>query len=93
MNKFFDYIQDGVPVLTMNFPEYRALNNQCEVGILLNDIQPDSIANAINKLLNNKNLYQKFQQNCLIARKDWNWESEQKLLLDFWQKAGAGISI
>ena len=92
-NKFFDYIQDGVPVLTMNFPEYRSLNNQCEVGILLDDIQPNTIVDAVNKLLNNKDLYQKFQQNCLIARKDWNWESEQKLLLDFWQKAGAGISI
>lgn len=84
-NKFFDYIQAGVPVLTMNFPEYRALNAQWEVGVLLDELQPEAVANAINKLLNDKGLYQKLQGNCLAARKSWNWESEQKTLLEFWR--------
>jgi glycosyltransferase involved in cell wall biosynthesis len=84
-NKFFDYIQAGVPVLTMNFPEYRALNTQWEVGVLLDELQPETVANAINKLLIDKGLYQRLQENCLAARHSWNWEAEQKTLLAFWQ--------
>ncbi len=90
-NKYFDYIQAGVPMLTMNFPEYRALNAQWETGILLDELEPVTVANAVSRLLNDKDLYQKFQQNCLAARKVWNWEAEQKILLGFWQDVCVGI--
>lgn len=85
-NKFFDCVQAGVPVLTMNFPEYKALNAQWEVGILLDELQSESVANAVNNLLNNKELYQILQQNCLAAREEWHWEYEQKKLLKIWQQ-------
>lgn len=86
-NKFFDYVQAGTPVLTMNFPEYKALNEEQEVGILLDELSPESVASAINKLLNDKALYQKLQQHCLSARLTWNWEAEEKILIDVWREA------
>ena len=86
-NKFFDYVQAGTPVLTMNFPEYKALNEEQEVGILLDELSPGSVAAAINKLLNDKALYQKLQGNCLSARKVWNWEAEEQILIDIWRGA------
>ena len=85
-NKFFDSVQAGVPMLTMDFPEYRALNVEYEVAILLEELTPASVAEAIQTLLDDTMLYEKLRQNCLLARTDWNWEREQKTLLDIWQK-------
>lgn len=89
-NKFFDYVQAGVPVLTMNFPEYRALNNTWKVGILLDELSPGAFADAINTLLNDKELYKNLQDNCLAAREVWNWDTEQIKLLKIWQQVLAG---
>ncbi|MBL7744306.1 MAG: glycosyltransferase [Chitinophagaceae bacterium] len=84
-NKFFDYIHAGLPQIAMNFPEYQKINKQFEVAILLNDIAPERIAEAVNNLLQNDVLYKKLRQNCLRARQVLNWQQEEKELLDFYQ--------
>lgn len=89
-NKYFDSVQAGVPVLTMDFPEYRALNATHEVAVLIQDTNPKSIADAIQRLLDDRELYEKLRQNCLLARKEWNWEREQKSLLKIWQQVEHG---
>lgn len=83
-NKFFLSVQVGVPVLTMNFPEYRALNEQHEVAVLLDKLTPEAVADAVKKLLEDKNLYTRLQKNCFTARAEWNWEKEQETLLKIW---------
>ncbi|MDO8366383.1 MAG: glycosyltransferase [Saprospiraceae bacterium] len=85
-NKFFDCVHAGVPVLTMNFPEYRVLNAQHEVAILLEELNPTEVSSAIRSLLEDETLYEKLRHNCLLARDEWNWEREQKTLLEIWQK-------
>lgn len=85
-NKFFDCVQANVPVLTMDFPEYRALNATHEVAILLKELTPQTISAAIRGLMADPVLYKKLQQNCLNARDAWNWDLEQKVLLEIWQK-------
>ena len=52
-NKFFDYIQAGIPQVTMNFPEYKKINNEFEMAILVNTVDENEIAAALNLLLNN----------------------------------------
>ncbi|MBV6441476.1 MAG: glycosyltransferase [Haliscomenobacteraceae bacterium CHB4] len=89
-NKFFLSVQVGVPVLTMNFPEYRALNAQHEVAILLDDLTPQTVAQTVKKLMKDQDLYVRLQQNCLAARKEWNWEKEEKVLLGIWKEVFAG---
>lgn len=84
-NKFFDYMQALVPQVSMNFPEYREINNQYQIAILIDDLSIDTIADALNRLLNNQNLYDKLQQNCLKARAGLNWENEEKILLSFYK--------
>jgi glycosyltransferase involved in cell wall biosynthesis len=85
-NKFFDFVQAGVPILTMNFPEYKALNQEHEVACLITELTPASVANAILALLNEPSKYEKLHQNCLIARNYWNWEQEEKALLRIWRR-------
>jgi glycosyltransferase involved in cell wall biosynthesis len=84
-NKFFDYIHAGLPQIAMNFPEYQKINGQFEVAILLDDIKPELIANAVNNLLLDAVLYERLRRNCLQARLVLNWQQEEKKLLDFYQ--------
>ncbi len=83
-NKFFVYVQSGVPMLNMDFPEYRALNAQHEVAVLLEKLSPATVADAVKKLLEDKGLYARSQKNCLAAREEWTWEKEEKVLLEIW---------
>lgn len=85
-NKFFDYVQEGIPVLTVDFPEYKALNAEHEVAILLPSLHPQIIAKAIQNLQQNPIEYGAFQENCRRAALDWTWEKEQQKLLEFWNQ-------
>ena len=84
-NKFFDYINAGLPQVTVNYPEYQKLNKQFEVAVLLEDLNPKRIAEAINNLLADDVLYNRLKQNCLEARLELNWQQEEKKLLAFYQ--------
>jgi glycosyltransferase involved in cell wall biosynthesis len=84
-NKFFDYIHAGLPQIAMNFPEYVKINQQFEVAVLIDDLNPEVIAAAVNNLLDNTVLYQRLRENCLKARQVLNWQQEEKKLLDFYQ--------
>jgi len=87
-NKFFDYVQAEVPVITMRFPEYSALNAQHEVALLLNDLLPDTVAAAIRSLQQDAALFSRLQNNCTEARRVWNWAADEKILLQVWQSVG-----
>ena len=83
-NKFFDYVQAGIPQLCIDFPEYRALNAQHEVAELVPNLQPATLAAALARLLPGGRPgphYQHLAANCRRARAEWNWEQEEKTLL------------
>ncbi|MCS7036286.1 MAG: glycosyltransferase [Saprospiraceae bacterium] len=88
-NKFFDYVQAGVPVLTMNFPEYRALNAQHPVACLLDDLSPEAVVEAVRHLQQHPEEYEALRQATLRARLEWTWEREEARLLALWAEAFA----
>ena len=83
-NKFFDYIHAGLPQVCMNYPEYKRINDTFQVALLINDLKPETIARAINNLLTNDVLSNQLQENCLKARAIFNWQQEEKKLLDIY---------
>ncbi len=83
-NKFFDCVQAGVPVMTMNFPEYQALNGDYEAAILLDVLSAQHVADAVSGILQDKKRYEALRAQCLLAREQWHWEAEQKVLLEIW---------
>ena len=85
-NKFTDYIHAGLPQIAMDFPEYRRLNEQYEVAILIKDLSPDRIASTLTAIMNNPELREKLHRNCLEARKVFNWQTEERILIDFYKK-------
>ena len=84
-NRFFDYIHAGLPQLCVNYPAYKEINNKYNIAVLTSDLRPESLAERLNELLNNKNLYYQLQQNCLKAREAINWQQEEKKLLEFYK--------
>jgi glycosyltransferase involved in cell wall biosynthesis len=84
-NKFFDYIHAGLPQVTMNYPEYKKINDKYGVALLINNLYPETIAGAMNNLLNDDVIYKKLKENCLKARQELNWQEEEKKLIDFYK--------
>lgn len=85
-NRFFDYIQLGMPQVAMDYPEYRAINEMFEVALLIDDLSEGKIATAINELIDNYALYGRLKKNCIEAKKVLNWSSEEKKLLEFYKQ-------
>jgi glycosyltransferase involved in cell wall biosynthesis len=83
-NRFFDYIMAGVPQICPDFPEYKAILEKYPVGLAVDTSDPEAIAAALNKLLNNNVVYEYCVQACLQAREVFTWEVEQKKLLAFY---------
>ncbi len=85
-NKFFDYIQFETPQISMNFPEYKRINDQYEVSILLDELNETTIATAINLLLKDTALYERLKANCAVAKKHLHWGEEEKILIQFYKQ-------
>ena len=85
-NKFFDYIQALVPQVTMDFPEYRKINERYQVALLIENLTEENIATSLNRLLDDKKLYAQLQHNCSKARAELNWENEEKNLWLFYKQ-------
>ncbi|MES2431200.1 MAG: glycosyltransferase [Bacteroidota bacterium] len=84
-NRFFDYLHAGIPQLCVNYPVYKEMNNLYPFAVLVDDISADNLANELNNLLNNENLYTMLQQNCIKAREIYNWQTEEKKLISFYR--------
>jgi len=85
-NRFFDYIQAGIPQLCVDYPVYHEINEANPVALLVKDISAENIATQLNILLDDGTLYDTLQQNCLKARTIFNWQQEEKKLLTFYKE-------
>jgi glycosyltransferase involved in cell wall biosynthesis len=83
-NRFFDYIQAGVPQLCSDYPVYREINDQYPVALLIKEQTAENIAAALNNLLNDNVVYEGLRLNCLTARTVLNWQEEEKKLIGFY---------
>jgi len=84
-NRFFDYIHSAVPQIAVNYPVYREINNLREIAVLLDDLDPITIASAINRLLDDEPYWQTLHNNCRLAALELNWQMEEKKLIAFYK--------
>ena len=84
-NRFFDYMHACLPQLCVDLPAYREINEQFEIALLISDLAPENIARQINILIEDETLYQRLQQNCMRAREVYNWQNEEKKLINFYK--------
>ena len=85
-NKFFDYVHAGIPQVLIDFPEYRALNDEFDVADLVADLAPATLAAALNRLLPGGDAarYQHLAANCRRAAPQLSWQHEEQELRRLW---------
>ncbi len=86
-NKTFDYMYAGIPALHMNFPEYASINEELEIGILVDDLQASTLKKAVLRLITDKDFYQKIENNCQQGTAIFNWAIEETKLVAIYKKA------
>ncbi|MCW3074011.1 MAG: glycosyltransferase family 4 protein [Flaviaesturariibacter sp.] len=85
-NRFFDYIHAGIPQLCVKYPVYKRINEQFEVAFLTEDLSSESLSKTINSILADTGALTRLRQNCVEARKFYNWQTEEKKLLDYYKE-------
>ncbi len=85
-NRFFDYIQAGVPQVCVNYPAYKEINQTYDIALLIPDTGEQAIADGLNLLLHDTVLYNRLKTNCIKAREVLNWQEEEKQLITFYKK-------
>ncbi|MDV4150276.1 glycosyltransferase [Clostridium sp. AL.422] len=77
-NKLFEYMMSQVPVVACNFPEIKRVVQEEQVGLVVDSHNSKEIADAVNTLLENKELHAMFKKNCIKAREKYNWNNEKE---------------
>ena len=85
-NKIFEYIHAELPVLVSDFPEMKNIIENYSVGEVFNVDEPSSIIGVINNYFDNPDKIIKYEQNCLQASKELNWDNEEKQLFNLYKK-------
>ena len=86
-NKLFDYIHAGIPQVTMDYPEYRRVQEVFEVALLIPDVTEAAVLDAIGRLSSDGGLYKRLRSNCREARLVFNWQAEEAGLLERYSRA------
>ncbi len=81
-NKLFEYMMAGVPVVACDFPEIKRVVECENVGLCVDSHNYLEIADAVNKLLTDKQLRNKLRSNCHIAKLKYNWEEEKEQFIE-----------
>lgn len=81
-NKFFDYIQAGIPVVANKGLELRRIIDKYNIGAYINSLEPTEIVEEILHIANSAE-YNTWKQNTISASNDLCWENEETVLIDF----------
>jgi glycosyltransferase involved in cell wall biosynthesis len=82
-NKFFDYLHAGIPVLSSRPVEIKVIMDKYKLGAFIESFEPASIAKTVIDISMNKEIYNQWKQNTVAAAREYNWENEEKILIDF----------
>lgn len=86
-NKIFEYMEAGLPVICSDFELWRniVIKNKC--GLTVNPLEPGEITEAVNYILDNKEVAHEMGQNGRQAvLNEFNWDKEKTKLLNIYSK-------
>jgi len=85
-NKVFDYVHAGVPVLASRLQEVERIMNLYGIGTFVESYDPMHIAERIQWVHDNPEVYAIWQENLKHAAQEINWEQQEKVLLSIYQR-------
>ena len=78
-NKFFEYVTAGLALCVADLPEMARFVSEHELGMLVPDASPETIAAAINSL--DRAAIDRYKRNSLEAAKVLDWNLEKQIML------------
>ncbi len=86
-NKLFEYMAQGIPLVTSNFDLWKVIIEKVDCGICIDPSDPKAITEAIQVLLGDKVKAKQMGENGRDAvLTTYNWESEEKKLIQIYQE-------
>ncbi|MFP3447181.1 glycosyltransferase family 4 protein [Pseudomonas sp. SIMBA_067] len=85
-NKLFEYVIAGLPVVATDFPEIRKIVRNNDIGLLVPENDEHALSDAIEKLLDNRELRDHFANNAKNTARNLNWETQEKCLVDLYER-------
>ncbi|WP_158673390.1 glycosyltransferase [Bosea sp. FBZP-16] len=84
-NKLFEYIQAGLAICVCDLPDMARLVRNHDLGILIDEVTPESIAAAINRF--DRDSLDRFKANTRKASQGLCWEHESLVLTESYGSA------
>jgi glycosyltransferase involved in cell wall biosynthesis len=89
-NKFFEYMMAGLAVASSDLVEMRQLTGELDVGVLFRDLEPRTIADALNALVADDAALERHRRNAYeAARTTFNWETERERFTAYFSQVAA----
>jgi glycosyltransferase involved in cell wall biosynthesis len=82
-NRIFDYLREDVPVLSSDFPEIRNIVAHYGIGTLVDNYDPQFLAETIKKMVETEKNTASFE----TANAELTWENESRILLRVFRDA------
>ena len=84
--KIFEYYLAGIPVIASNFQAWEGIVVDPDCGLIVDPLDPQSIAEAINYLFDNPSKAEEMGKNGQkLIEKTYNWDNEETTLLTLYK--------
>jgi len=91
--KLYEYMAAGLPVIASDFPMWRQVVSQAECGLLVDPLNAQDIADAVNWLLDNPLEAERMgRRGTQAVTQQLNWRQEARKLLGMYEQFESGDS-
>jgi len=91
-NKLFDYLSAGIPVIAGDLPEVTKIISENKCGIIISEVTPERISEAIMELINNTEKLSLMKKNASLASEKLTWEKESAKVKTLYERVINGIT-
>ena len=85
--KMFEYMAAGLPIIASDFPLWREIVMGCKCGLLVDPRDPQSIAQAMEWIIDNPDEAARMgQRGRLAVETHYNWEAESVKLVEIYRR-------